>query len=51
MPNTGATRVPKYCSEPNRVSSRTEPVSVRMYQPRIRVSISVPQEVSRSAGY
>ena len=51
MPNTGATSVPKYCSEPNRVSSSTEPVSTRMYQPRISVSISLPQEVSRSAGY
>src|SRR5271166_700722 len=51
MPNTGAASVPKYCSEPNRVSSSTEPVSARMYQPRISVSISLPQEVSRSAGY
>src|SRR5215472_2913519 len=51
MPNSGAASVPKYCSEPNRVSSSTEPVSARMYQPRISVSISLPQEVSRSAGY
>jgi hypothetical protein len=51
MPNTGATNVPKYWSEPNRVSSNTDPVSTRTYQPRIRFSISVPQEVSRSAGY
>jgi hypothetical protein len=51
MPNIGATSVPKYCSEPNSVSSNTEPVSARMYQPRIRFSISLPHEVSRSAGY
>ena len=51
MPNSGATSVPKYCSEPNSVRSRTEPVSARMYQPRISVSISLPQEVSMSAGY
>src|SRR5579883_776238 len=51
MPNIGAARVPKYCSDANRVRSRTEPVSVRMYQPRIRFSISEPQDVSRSAGY
>src|SRR3954447_19320117 len=51
MPSTGATKVPKYCKDPNRVSSRTEPVATNTYQPRIRFSISVPQEVSRSAGY
>ena len=38
-------------ARPNRVSSNTEPVSTRMYQPRMRFSISMPQEVSRSAGY
>ena len=51
MPNTGATNVPKYCSEPNNVSRNTEPVSTSTYQPRIKFSISVPQDVSMSAGY
>ena len=36
---------------PNTVSSSTEPVSTRTYQPRISVSISNAQEVSRSAGH
>ena len=51
MPNSGAISVPMYCSDANTVSRRTEPVATRMYQPRMRFSISVPQEVSRSAGY
>ena len=50
-PNIGAIRVPKYCSAPNSVSSSTEPVSTRMYQPRISSSISIAQDVSRSAGH
>src|SRR5580698_3295140 len=49
-PNMGAISVPTYCSEPYTVSSSTDPVAVRMYQPRIRFSISKPHEVSRSAG-
>ena len=50
-PNIGDTRVPAYCSAPNSVSSSTDPVSVSTYQPRISVSISKAQEVSRSAGH
>ena len=41
--NTGATNLPKYCSEPNKVSRKTEPVSTSTYQPRIKFSISVPR--------
>ena len=33
------------------MSQMTDWVSTRMYQPRIRVSISKAQEVSRSAGH
>ena len=50
-PNIGDTRVPVYCRAPNNVSSSTDPVSVSTYQPRISVSISKAQEVSRSAGH
>ena len=51
MPTTGDTRVPTYISDPNSVSSTTEPVSTSTYQPRISVSISMAQAVSRSAGH
>src|SRR5262245_61452359 len=50
-PNIGAISVPANCKAPNRVSSSTEPVSTSTYQPRISVSISKAQEVSRSAGH
>src|SRR5437868_2264935 len=50
MPNTGASNVHRYCKAQNRVSASTEPVSTRMYQPSTKFSISMPQEVSRSAG-
>ena len=43
--------MPPNCSEPNTVSQITDCVSTRMYQPRISVSISNAQEVSRSAGH
>ena len=36
---------------PNSVSSMTEPVSLSTYQPRISVSISKAQDVSRSASH
>src|SRR5215210_6864216 len=48
-PNIGAISVPMNASEPNKVSSSTEPVSTSTYQPRMSVSISNAQEVSRSA--
>ena len=51
IPSTGAISVPKYCSEARTVSSSTEPVSTRMYQPSTSVSISNAQEVSRSDGH
>jgi hypothetical protein len=50
MPISGANSVPRYCNAQNSVSANTEPVSTRMYQPRTKFSISVPQEVERSAG-
>ena len=50
-PNIGAISVPTKLSEANTVSSNTEPVSTSTYQPRISVSISNAQEVSRSAGH
>ena len=50
-PNIGAIRVPTKLSEANTVKSSTDPVSTRMYQPRISISISNAHEVSRSAGH
>ena len=50
-PSIGAIKVPPYCMAPNTVSSSTEPVSTSTTQPRISVSISNAQEVSRSAGH
>src|SRR3974390_2375060 len=51
MPSIGARRLPRYCSEANNESKTTEPVSTSTYQPRMRFSISMPQEVSKSAGH
>src|ERR1043166_29528 len=51
MPKTGASSVPTYCKAQNSVRANTEPVSTRMYQPSTRFSISMPQEVKRSAGH
>src|SRR5580658_3600915 len=51
MPITGANSVPRYWIDAKAVSSTTDPVATRMYQPRITFSISKPQEVSRSAGH
>src|SRR5438270_8647282 len=50
MPKAGASKVPRYCNAQYRVSARTEPVVTRMYQPSTKFSISMPQEVRRSAG-
>ncbi len=50
-PNMGASSVPRNWSEPKTVSSTTEPVWTITYQPRMMVSISEAQEVSRSAGH
>jgi hypothetical protein len=47
----GATSVPRNWSEPNTVSSTTEPVWTITYQPRMMVSISEAHDVSRSAGH
>jgi hypothetical protein len=38
------------CFSQHTLSSNTDPVAVKMYRPRIRISISLAQEVSRSAG-
>src|ERR1041385_9541776 len=51
MPKTGASSVPTYCNAQNSVRANTEPVSTRMYQTSTRFSISMPQEVKRSAGH
>ena len=40
-----------YCSDPNAVSHRTEPVLTITYQLRINVSISNAHDVRRSAGH
>src|SRR4051812_5905550 len=50
MPKAGANKVPRYCNAQYSVSAKTEPVVTRMYQPSTRFSISIPQEVRRSAG-
>jgi len=50
-PNMGAASVPRNCSDPNAVSSSTEPVLTITYQPRISVSISNAHCVRRSAGH
>src|SRR5439155_13850765 len=50
-PNIGAASVPMYCSDPNAVSHRTEPVLTITYQLRINVSISNAHDVRRSAGH
>ena len=50
-PNSGAISVPRKCSDPIRASETTESVSTSTYQPRMSVSISNAQEVSRSAGH
>src|SRR5205809_3597104 len=50
-PNSGAASVPMYCSEPNAVSHRTEPVLTITYRLRISVSISNAHDVRRSAGH
>ena len=50
-PSRGATSVPTNSRAPNSVRSRTEPVWTSTYQPRISVSISKAQEVSRSEGH
>ena len=43
--------MPTYSSAPNSDSWSTEPVSTSTYQPRMSVSISKAQEVSRSEGH
>jgi hypothetical protein len=50
-PNQGDKRVPINLREPKAVRSKTDPVVEKIYQPRIRASISKPQEVSKSAGH
>ena len=50
-PKEGDSSVPTYRSAPNSDSNRTEPVSARMYQPRMSASISKAQEVERSEGH
>ena len=50
-PNIGEIKVPRNCRDPNAVNSNTEFVSTSTYQPRIRVSISKAQEVSKSDGH
>ena len=50
-PNIGASKVPMYSSDANRVSSNTDPVSTSTYQLRISVSISKAHEVAASAGH
>jgi hypothetical protein len=47
----GETKEPRYCNEPNTTSIMTEPDSTRMNQPSTMVSISIAQEVVRSAGH
>ena len=47
----GASTAPTHISAPKPTSHSTEPVAVRMYQPRISASISKPIDVARSAGH
>ena len=51
MPKKGEKMAPIQVSEPNATRYSTEPVAVRMYQPRISVSVSKPTDVARSAGH
>ena len=51
LPMAGANSVPRCCIEAKSVSMMTLSVAVRMYQPRMSVSISCAQEVSKSAGH
>ena len=50
-PISGAISEPRNCSAPKAVSHSTDSVSTSTYQPRIKVSISKAQDVSRSAGH
>src|SRR3954470_6394914 len=51
MPKNGEKSEPSQASEANSTRLSTDPVSVRMYQPRISASISNAHEVARSAGH
>src|SRR6478736_10475183 len=51
MPKKAENTAPIQVSEPKATRYSTEPVAVRMYQPRISASISKPIEVARSAGH
>src|ERR1051325_8228092 len=51
MPKKGENTAPIQVSEPKATRYSTEPVAVRMYQPRISASVSKPTEVARSAGH
>jgi len=50
-PTQGDKREPINRRAPKAVRSKTDPVVVKIYQPRIRASISKPQEASKSAGH
>src|SRR5262245_12714248 len=51
MPRNGASTAPAHVRAPEARSHSTEPVAVRIYQPRISASISKPIDVARSAGH
>jgi hypothetical protein len=51
MPKKGEKMAPIQVSEPKATRYSTEPVAVRMYQPRISVSVSKPTDAARSAGH
>src|SRR5688500_7246710 len=50
-PKIGESSVPTKRSDAYQVSISTDPVSTRMYQPRISDSISMAHDVARSAGH